>query len=253
MKTQIVIPARLASTRLPEKLLRRAGGKSILQHTYEAASRSKLSDAVVVAVDDPRLAKEVASFGGQAIMTSVDCASGTDRIAEVAAKFPDVDLFINVQGDEPEMDPESIDLAIKASLAHPDASMATVATPIRDARLLSDPSCVKIVMADHESGCGRAIYFSRAAVPMDRDGRLESLLADEPPHYWHHLGLYCYRREFLQWFAAQPPGRLEQIERLEQLRAIEAGKKIVVARVPSAPSGIDTQADLDRFIARLET
>ena len=253
MRSQIVIPARLASTRLSEKLLRRAGGKSILQHTYESASRSKLSEGVVVAVDDSRLADEVTSFGGKAIMTSLACASGTDRIAEVATQFPEIDVFVNVQGDEPEIDPAAIDLVTKTLLDHPDASIATVATPIRDSRLLEDPSCVKIVMAEFLGNCGRAIYFSRAVVPMDRDANVENLLAQDPPIYWHHIGLYCYRREFLQWFAAQPPSRLEQIERLEQLRAIEAGKTIVVARVESAAPGIDTQEDLDRFIATLES
>ena len=259
MKTQIVIPARLASTRLPEKLLRHAGGKSILQHTYEAASRASLCHHVVAAVDDPRLADEVASFGGQAIMTSAACESGTDRIAEVASQMPDVDLFVNVQGDEPEIDPAAIDLVIQTLLDHPLASMATVATPIRDPQRLLDPSCVKIVMAaiNHDappefSFAGRAVYFSRAAVPFDRDGDAAVGLAAEPPIYWHHLGLYAYRRDFLVWFAAQPPSRLEQTERLEQLRAIEAGKQIVVARVDAAVPGIDTQADLDRFVARLK-
>lgn len=253
MQSQIVIPARLASTRLPEKLLRRVGGKSILQYTYESATRAKLSHGVIVAVDDLRLADEVASFGGNAMMTSVDCASGTDRIAEVAEHFPDVDLFINVQGDEPEIDPESIDLVTKTLLDHPEASIATVATPIREARFLADPSCVKIVMGEYMDGCGRAIYFSRAAVPMDRDGNVENLLAQDPPVYWQHIGLYAYRREFLPWFGNQPPGRLEQIERLEQLRAVEAGKKIVFARVESAAPGIDTQSDLDEFASRIES
>jgi 3-deoxy-manno-octulosonate cytidylyltransferase (CMP-KDO synthetase) len=253
MQSQIVIPARLASTRLPEKLLRRAGGKSVLQHTYESASRSKLSESLVVAVDDPRLADEVASFGGKAIMTSRECASGTDRIAEVAARFSDVDVFVNVQGDEPEIDPAAIDLVIKTLLNHSDASIATVATPIRDSRLLNDPSCVKIVMGGMIDGCGRAIYFSRAAVPMDRDANVDNLLAEDPPIYWHHIGLYAYRREFLQWFSDQPPSRLEQVERLEQLRAIEAGKTVVVARVESAMPGIDTKEDLDRFTSRIES
>jgi len=259
MKAQIVIPARLASTRLPEKLLRRVGGKSILQHTYEAASRATLGHRVVAAVDDPRLADEVAAFGGQAIMTSAACESGTDRIAEVAAQMPEVDLFVNVQGDEPEIDPAAIDLVIQTLLDHPHASMATVATPIRDPQRLQDSSCVKIVMAainqdapPQVSLAGRAVYFSRAPVPFDRDGDIPAGLAAEPPIYWHHLGLYAYRRDFLAWFAAQPASRLERIERLEQLRAIEAGKQIVVARVNAAIPGIDTQADLDRFVARLK-
>ena len=253
MRIKIVIPARLASTRLPEKLLRQAGGKSVLRHTYEAACRSTINEGIVVAVDHDRLVREVESFGGEALMTSIDCASGTDRIAEVAKHFPDVDVFVNVQGDEPEIDPRAIDLVTNTLIEHPEASMATVAAPIRESERLEEPSCVKIVIAASTSAGGKALYFSRAAVPMDRDGRLAERLSAEPPCYWHHIGLYAYRREFLLWFAQQPPSPLEQIERLEQLRAIEAGKTIVVARVESATPGIDTQEDLDRFTARLRS
>ena len=255
MKCQIVIPARLASTRLPEKLLRKAGGKSILQHTYEAACRSTVADGVVVAVDDPRLAEEVESFGGRHIMTSVDCASGTDRIAEVAGSMPEVDVFVNVQGDEPEICPSVVDSVAKLLIEDSEADMATAGTPIRSLTSLGDPSCVKIVMANNEpgtSGQGRAVYFSRAAVPCLRDGDVDESLIREPPIFWHHIGLYAYRREFLSWFAGQPPSVLEQTEKLEQLRAIEAGKKILVTRIESATPGIDTQEDLEAFIARLE-
>lgn len=261
-KTQIVIPARLASTRLPEKLLRQVHGKSILQYTFEAASQSAVADGVVIAVDDQRLADEVDAFGGKWIMTRVDCASGTDRIAEVAAAMPEVDVFVNVQGDEPEIDPAAIDLVAKALIDASDADMSTVGTPIRDHRTLNDSSCVKIVMAAEPTTLaavqsrgeqGRAIYFSRAAVPHCRDGVHEKVLAAEPPIYWHHIGLYAYRREFLSWFAQQPPSSLEQTERLEQLRAIEAGKKIIVSRVEQAAPGIDTEADLAAFIQRIES
>jgi 3-deoxy-manno-octulosonate cytidylyltransferase (CMP-KDO synthetase) len=247
--TLIVIPARLASTRLPEKLLRCVAGKSILQHTYEAASRCQTTDRIIVAVDHQRLADEVDRFGGTWIMTSPHCASGTDRIAEVAAAMPNVEVFINVQGDEPEIKPSVIDLVATTLLADPTADMSTVGTPIRKERLLNEPSCVKIVMA---TGQGRAVYFSRSVVPFSRDGVNAALLAAEPPVYWHHVGLYAYRRDFLQWFAGQPPSLLEQTERLEQLRAIEAGKRILVARIESATPGIDTQADLDAFVARLQ-
>ncbi len=268
---QIVIPARLASTRLPEKLLRRAGGKSVLQHTFDAASTSTVASGVIVAVDDQRIADEVDSFGGRWVMTNPNCPSGTDRIAEVAAALPDVDVFVNVQGDEPEISPDAIDLVGQALLDCPDADMSTVGTPIRDRTLLDDPSVVKIVLAldEHAGGHtnpakeridqagektnqkGRAVYFSRSVVPHVRDGITAKVLHAEPPIFWHHLGLYAYRREFLQWFAAQPPSQIEQSERLEQLRAIEGGKTIAVARVESATPGIDTQADLDAFIARL--
>jgi 3-deoxy-manno-octulosonate cytidylyltransferase (CMP-KDO synthetase) len=292
IRTQIVIPARLASTRLPEKLLQRVGGKTILQHTYAAASRARLATGVVVAVDDPRLADEVESFGGRWMMTSLDCASGTDRIAEVARAMPEIDLFVNVQGDEPEIEPSAIDLVASALIESADADMATVGTPLRDLEKLNSPACVKIVLAVDQApvqtsaveqasavepasalepasavepgragqgragqgraGQGRAIYFSRAIVPHCRDGINEQVLRAEPPVYWHHLGLYAYRREFLAWFAQQPPSPLEQWERLEQLRAIEAGKRIVVARIEHATPGIDTEADLQAFTARYE-
>ncbi len=256
-RCQIVIPARLASTRLPEKLLLRAGGKSILQHTYEAACRASVPQGVVVAVDHQRLAEAVESFDGTAIMTSPDCPSGTDRIAQVAAAMPDVDVFVNVQGDEPEIDPSAIDHVAMALMNDPSAAMSTAATPIRERRLLEDASCVKVVMGPTSSlqdGAeqGRAIYFSRSVVPHVRDGITEERFKSEPPTFWHHLGLYAYRRDFLGWFASQRPSFLERTERLEQLRAIEADQRIVVVRVDSAASGIDTQADFDAFSARVD-
>ena len=245
-KCHVVIPARLHSTRLPEKLLLKAGGKSILQHTFEAASRSKLAHRVTVAVDDSRLAKEVESFGGRFVMTSPDCPSGTDRVAEVARSHPEDDLFINVQGDEPEIDPHSIDRVGELLLENPKADMGTLGTPIRCLTRLHDPGCVKIV----QNSAGRAIYFSRSAVPHDREGFHQQRLEADPPQFWHHLGLYSYRREFLAWFTSQPPSPLEQMERLEQLRAIEAGKTIFVAQVDEPTVGIDTHEDYQRFLER---
>jgi 3-deoxy-manno-octulosonate cytidylyltransferase (CMP-KDO synthetase) len=248
VRVQIIIPARLASTRLPEKLLLKVGGKSVLQHTYESASRSKLAGSVIVAVDDPRLAHEVSSFGGQARLTSPSCHSGTDRVAELAAEMSAIDVFVNVQGDEPEIDPAAIDLVAQTLLDHPEADLATLAKPIRDAQTLLNPNCVKVVIGD----TGRAIYFSRAAVPFAREGITPTMLQADPPLFWHHIGLYAYRREFLLWFAAQPPAALEDIEKLEQLRAIQAGRHIVVAAVQSAPAGIDTLDDFNAFSSRWE-
>ncbi len=261
--TIIVIPARLASTRLPEKLLLRAGGKSILQHTYEAAGKCLVSSRVVVAVDDPKLAAEVTRFGGVSIMTSTSCESGTDRLAEVAASMPDIEVFINVQGDEPEIDPQAIDLVARTLAEHPDADIATIARPIRDRETLNDPSRVKIAMGIDECGTlsngavgngagGRALYFSRSVIPHVRDGVSDHVLSAEPPVFWHHIGLYAYRRSFLEWFATQSPSPLERLERLEQLRALEAGKRIVVARVDAATPGIDTLEDFQAFTARLK-
>ncbi len=257
-KTIIVIPARLASTRLPEKLLLRAGGKSVLQHTYEAASKCLVSSGVVVAVDDPKLATEVASFGGVAVMTSPRCESGTDRLAEVAGNMPDIEVFINVQGDEPEIDPEAINLVARTLLDHPAADIATIARPIRDRETLNDPSRVKIAIANDGDGAGgsgaggHALYFSRSVIPHVRDGVSDAVLSAEPPVFWHHIGLYAYRRSFLEWFATQSPSPLERLERLEQLRALEAGKRIIVARVDAATPGIDTLEDFRAFAARVE-
>ncbi|QDV46685.1 3-deoxy-manno-octulosonate cytidylyltransferase [Stieleria neptunia] len=277
--TQIVLPARLASTRLPEKLLQQVAGKSVLQHTYESASRAASASAgVIVAVDDPRIADEVESFGGRWIMTPTDCPSGTDRIALVADRFPTTEIFINVQSDEPEIDPAAIDAVAETLAGDPQADMATAGTPIRSAEALRDPAIVKIVMAGFSptaassgqgsigagqgsisagqgsisSGQGRAVYFSRACVPHRRGSDPAELLQANPPIYWHHLGLYAYRRDFLSWFAGSPPSVLEETEKLEQLRAIEAGKKIVVAAVGPAMPGIDTPEDLAAFRQRIE-
>lgn len=246
-RVHIVIPARLASTRLPEKLLLRAGGKSILQHTYEAACTAQTPDAISIAVDHPRLADEAKSFGANVVMTSPDCPSGTDRIAEVARQLPSDEIFVNVQGDEPEIDPKAIDMVASLLVDAAWADMSTAARPIRDRETLDNPNCVKAVLGHS----GRALYFSRAAVPFSRDDRWNDLLQAEPPVYWHHLGLYAYRREFLQWFSGQPTGKLEQTEKLEQLRVLELGKQIIVGRIDAAPAGIDTQADYDAFVKRL--
>lgn len=248
MKTMIVIPARLASSRLSEKLLLRAGGKSVLQHTYEAARRATITSQVMVAADDPRLVAEVNSFGGEARLTSVDCPSGTDRIAEIALRHGDVEIFVNVQGDEPEIDAHVIDAVASLLASRPAADIATAACPIDTIKKLEDPACVKVVMGSED----RAIYFSRASVPHARDGFSDALLGMQPPIYWQHLGIYAYRRDFLLWFATQSPGRLESIEKLEQLRAIEAGKTIVVAPVGPSPRGIDTLEDYRAFQRRVE-
>lgn len=248
MKVMIVIPARLASSRLSQKLLLRAGGKSVLEHTYEAAKRATITDRVMVAADDPRLVAEVTSFGGEARLTSVDCQSGTDRIAEIALQQEDVEIFVNVQGDEPEVDASAIDAVASLLASRPDADIATAACPIDSMEKLADPACVKVVMGSDD----RAIYFSRAAVPHARDGLSDPLLFEQPPVYWQHIGLYAYRRDFLMWFATQPQGRLEMIEKLEQLRAVEAGKTIVVSPAGPSPRGIDTLEDYRAFQNRVE-
>ena len=243
--SQIVIPARLASTRLPRKLLLRETGRSLIHHTYEAARRATLPRGVCVAVDHQELFDEVRSFGGQAEMTDPNAASGTDRVAEIARRMGDVDIFVNVQGDEPELLGETIDLAVRFLAERPDLVMSTLATPIRSREQLLDPACVKVVF---DAG-GRALYFSRSPLPHAREWD-DCLLADNPPHFYQHIGLYAYRREFLLRLASMPPSSLEKIEKLEQLRVLEAGFEIGVGVVDEPTRGIDTPEDYRAFVER---
>lgn len=319
----IIIPARLASTRLPRKLLLRETGKSLLQHTYEAAGRATLPSGIIVAADDEEIAREVRSFGGRVVLTDPALPSGTDRVAAVARDLPDVDIVVNVQGDEPELSGEAIDAAVLLLEKHPEAVMSTLATPIRRREQLEDPACVKVVF---DRG-GRALYFSRSVIPHPRQwddvvGTLRvpnpnastssvaaglvpagmELTANSGPQgpglpvgeesaatdpgadtpgsptvaaglvpagldrtansgpqgpelpetavFFQHVGLYAYRREFLLELAAMPPSRLEQIEKLEQLRVLEAGYSILVATIDEPTVGIDTPADYRAFVER---
>ncbi len=246
MIAEIVIPARLASTRLPEKLLLCETGMTVLEHTYRACTHSQKAHSITVAVDDQRLMTCVQAFGGKGEMTSIDCQSGTDRIAQVAARHEGIDLFVNVQGDEPEILGSSIDAVIELLVANPNAGIATLATPIRSREHLEDPACVKVVVGHH----AQALYFSRSVIPHPRSWN-DGLLEVEPPHFLQHLGIYAYRRDFLLRLSDFPPSPLEQLEKLEQLRFLQAGIPIVVGVVPVAPRGIDTRADYEAFKARM--
>jgi 3-deoxy-manno-octulosonate cytidylyltransferase (CMP-KDO synthetase) len=255
-KSFIVIPARLASTRLPRKLLLSETGKPLIQHTYEAAKRAKRPSGVCIAADCEEIAAVVRGFGGQVFLTSPTCASGTDRIAEVAPQLGDVDILVNVQGDEPELSGAAIDLVVDLLERHPAAAMATLATPIREKEKLHDPACVKAVIAPyqtpdtrHQTPAYRALYFSRAAIPHAREWD-DALLAAEPPHFFQHLGLYTYRREFLLQLAKLPRTPLEKLENLEQLRVLENGHEILVGVVDEPTIGIDTPADYAAFVER---
>lgn len=264
MKTIIVIPARLASTRLPRKLLLNDTGKSVLQHTYEQASLSKLADRVVVACDDDEIEAEIKRFGGQAMMTRPDHVCGTDRVAEAAGSF-EADLIVNVQGDEPEIQPAAIDLLIGLLQANPDVPVATLATPIRSSEQLNNPACVKVVF----DGVGRALYFSRSPIPHPRnwdqgllDGTSEILSAGEQADlavgqksstvaaFWQHIGLYGYRRDFLMSISSMPSTAIERIESLEQLRFLHAGHTVLVGKVEHSAVGIDTSEDYAAFVRR---
>jgi 3-deoxy-manno-octulosonate cytidylyltransferase (CMP-KDO synthetase) len=247
-KSFIVIPARLASTRLPRKLLLRETGKSVIQHTYETARQARKPAGLCVATDHEEIFNEVCSFGGKAQMTSPDCASGTDRVAEVARGLSDVDIIVNVQGDEPELAGDAIDAAVALLEERPGAVMSTLATPIRERARLLDPACVKVVFDER----GRALYFSRSPIPHARESQ-DRLLEAEPPLFYQHIGLYAYRRAFLLSLANLPPSRLEQTEKLEQLRVLEAGHSIAVAIVPQATLGIDTPHDYEAFVERVRS
>jgi 3-deoxy-manno-octulosonate cytidylyltransferase (CMP-KDO synthetase) len=242
---QIIIPARLASTRLPRKLLLRETGKSLIQHTYEAARQSTRASGVCVATDHAEILDDVRSFGGQVEMTSTAAPSGTDRVAEVARRMAGVEIIVNVQGDEPEIAGASIDLAIELLEANPAAVMSTLATPIRNRQQLEDPACVKVVF----DAAGRAMYFSRSVIPHPRQWD-DALLTCGPPTFYQHVGLYAYRRDFLLRLAAMPPCRLEQVEKLEQLRVLDAGHPILVGVIDEPTFGIDTPEDYRAFVEK---
>jgi 3-deoxy-manno-octulosonate cytidylyltransferase (CMP-KDO synthetase) len=239
------IPARLASTRLPRKLLLADTGKPLLQHTWESAKKARSLADVVVATDSSEIAGAAGAFGAHCEMTG-DHPSGTDRIAEVVARsFTATEVVVNIQGDEPEVDPRSIDLLVRLLAEHPEAQMATLATPIHERHVRDSPSCVKVVCAAD----GRALYFSRSLIPYCRDGDPHQLLRGDSP-WLLHLGLYAYRREFLTTLTRLPVSRLERLEKLEQLRALEAGAVIQVGVVDHPAVGIDTPEDYARFVAR---
>lgn len=244
--SHIVIPARLASTRLERKLLLRESGKSLLQHTYESASTARRPAGICVATDHQDVVDEVRNFGGVSYLTSSELASGTDRVAAVAEELGDVDIVVNVQGDEPEIAGKSIDLTVSLLEENPQAVMSTLATPIRSRQQLEDPACVKVIF----DSTGTALYFSRAPIPHAREWD-PAMLDSDPPCFYQHVGLYAYRRDFLRKLASMEPSRLEQLEKLEQLRVLEAGFQILVGVVNENTSGIDTPADYRAFVERM--
>lgn len=245
MSVQGIIPARLHSTRLPRKLLLAETGKPLVQYTWEAARRATSLSGLIIAADSDEIASAVRGFGARCEMTG-EHPSGTDRIAEVARRAcPDAEILLNIQGDEPELDASHIDLLVNLLREHPTAEMATLATPIRTRAEWEANSCVKVVCAAD----GRALYFSRCPVPFARDQSTDELLAKNSP-WLLHLGVYAYRREFLLKLTQLPPSRLEQLEKLEQLRALEAGATIQVGIVEHRAVGIDTPEDYAAFVAR---
>lgn len=236
MKVIAVIPARYASTRLPGKPLVDICGKPMIQHVYELVSRAEGLDDIVVATDDARIADTVRTFGGKVFMTSPDCQSGSDRVREVANSL-DAEIYINVQGDEPLLEPSAIEKLLAVFKSDKFVQVATLRSCINEEQARS-PHQVKVVCDD----AGNALYFSRSSIPYIRNTL-------EPACFWGHIGIYAYRAETLRSFTQLPPSPLENLEKLEQLRFLQAGIPIRVLEVPSMDAGVDTPEDLERVCA----
>lgn len=243
MQAIAVIPSRYGSTRLPGKSLIKLCGKPLVQWVYERACQARSLAKVIVATDDQRIADVVRSFGGDFVMTKPEHPSGTDRIAE-AVQGLDAEVIINVQGDEPLIDPGLIDELASCLTSDSSWDMGTAATLIRDAADLLNPAVVKVVL-DH---VGRALYFSRSVIPHVRDAATGTVL---PGQHWRHIGLYGYRRDFLQKLVQEPPCALEKAEKLEQLRALYLGGRMKVLITEHTGLGVDTPEDVPKAEASL--
>lgn len=241
-----VIPARYASSRFPGKPLALIAGRPMIQWVYEQAQKAPSFEAVIVATDDERIREAVEAFGGQVMMTSPHHASGTDRVWEVAQQHPNAQYVFNIQGDEPLMNPDYLEEAIQFLKFHHDhADIITLKVPLGDVTEREDPNVVKVVTSHN----GKALYFSRAPIPFARDAADGEL---QQAHSFRHIGVYGFTRQALEQFVGLPMSPLEQIEKLEQLRAMEAGMQIYAITVPQAPLGVDTPEDLEKVQAALE-
>lgn len=245
MQAVAIIPARYASSRLPGKALADIAGKPMIQHTYERVRQATLVSRILVATDDPRIVQAVERFGGEAVMTSPDHPTGTDRLAEVATQLTDA-LIVNVQGDEPLIHPEMIDTVVRLLGDEPNVPMSTLKIRIETADDIFNPAITKVVTDLN----GYALYFSKGPIPFCRNAwgdfaRRGTGLPDfVPPQVACHVGLYAYRRDFLLRYATLPPTPLEQLEQLEQLRVLEHGYRIKVADTVHTSLGVDTPEDL---------
>lgn len=286
MKVLAVIPARYSSTRFAGKVLAKDTGKFLIQHTYERACLARLPEKVLIAADDEKVVAAAKTFGAECLLTSAEHQSGTDRIAEAVATIADSgqriadrnnkekrnatrytlhanDIVVNLQGDEPEIDPNNIDYLAKLLIENPDYPMATLAAEFQTAEQVADPNIVKVIVAwsvqrgaDRKqlnairyplnADCGRAIYFSRSPIPYDR----EKSGVGDVQQYLRHIGIYAYRKSFLLEITALPQTPLEKIEKLEQLRAIENGYGILVGKVEHTCDGIDTPEQYAEFVRR---
>ena len=241
MIVYVCLPARYNSTRFPGKVLAKDTGKFLIQHTYEQACLAELPQKVIIAADDKRIVAAAESFGAECVLTSPEHKSGTDRIAE-AVRDLDVEIILNLQADEPEIDPANIDRVAELLLHNPDVPMATLAAEFQNPDQITNPNIVKVIT--DTKGC--AIYFSRAPIPYDR----KTSGIGNVSQYLRHIGIYAYRKDFLLKVTALPQTPLEKIEKLEQLRAIENGFAILVAKVEHVCSGIDTPQQYAEFVKR---
>jgi 3-deoxy-manno-octulosonate cytidylyltransferase (CMP-KDO synthetase) len=241
MKIIGVIPARISSTRLPQKLLLPVNGKPLIQYTFEQAKRCKLLDEVVIAVDCDEMARSCQAFGAKTFLTNPQAASGTDRIAEAVfsySDFSETEYIINIQGDEPTISPDTIEKVVLALKNSQDAPVATALFPLKDPQLLRSSSCVKCV----RNLQGYALYFSRALIPSGKEEHFR-----EEVSYFKHLGLYGYKKEFLSTYTKLSPTPLQVAEDLEQLKILENGYKIITVVADTDTIGIDTEEDFQRF------
>jgi len=240
MSVFAIIPARYASTRFPGKPLVDIAGKPMVQHVYEQTMKVGVISRVIVATDDSRIADAVTGFGGDVVMTRPDHPSGTDRLAEVAAGI-NAELIVNVQGDEPLIDPVMIDQAVRPLLEDSAIEMGTLRSRIQDEADYLNPNIVKVV-TDKD---GFALYFSRSPIPFQREASFASGC------FYKHVGLYVYRRDFLLQYPQLPETALEKSEKLEQLRALEYGHKIYVADTDCDSIGVDVPEDIEKILAKL--
>jgi 3-deoxy-manno-octulosonate cytidylyltransferase (CMP-KDO synthetase) len=246
-RTVAIIPARYGSTRLPGKPLLEIGGKPMIQHVVERAGQAMLVERVLVATDDQRIVDAVHGFGGEAVMTSPDCRSGTDRIAEVVRSLSGVDIVVNVQGDEPLIPPTMIDAAVKPLWEDPLILVGTLVRRIARTEELNDPAVPKVALDRN----GRCLFFTRSPIPHGRDIPQEAWLDHHT--YYRHIGIYVFRRSFLLRYALLEQTPLERAEQLEQLRILEHGYSIHAAVTEEESMAVDTPADLERVRRIMES
>jgi len=243
MKITALIPSRLDSKRFPQKALAKINGKPMIQWVYEQASKSHIVDEVYVATDSDKIFTAITDIGGRAVMTGSQCNSGTDRVAEAAETLglKEDDIIINIQGDQPALPVDCLETLVQPFFDTPELGMATLANNLNDEAAINDPNNVKVIIDVN----GHAVYFSRARIPFDRDGK-------EEVQYYKHLGIYAYSNSFLQTFTKLPATPLENIEKLEQLRAVHHGYKIAVTVTTFDSPSVDAPADIRKVETLLQ-